>query len=338
MKIKLTHRNRHTGIIMIEEKTHIERPAFAEILSFGEPMFELSQVNLNNNGEADFLSGFGGDASNFAIAAARQGANVGMLTHMGDDEFGKKFLNLWDKENVNISTVVSNPNSHTGVYFITHDKDGHHFSFLRKGSAASLITPSQLPVEAIKSAKLLHITAITQAISDTSCDSTFKAIEIASENKTLTSYDTNLRLKLWSLNRARAIINETASLVDICFPSIDEAQLLTGLEHEDDIIDYYLKIGSKTVVLKKGAQGATVANESIRVSLPPFKTNPLDATAAGDSFAGSFCTHFVNGYSLEECLKFANATASITITGYGAVAPLPTLEQVLDRIENGQLK
>lgn len=321
---------------MFEENKHIEKPKFAEILSFGEPMFELSQVNLNNNGEADFLSGFGGDASNFAIAAARQGANVGMLTHIGDDEFGKKFLKLWDDESVNTSTVIANPNSHTGVYFITHDENGHHFSFLRKGSAASLVSPTQLPVNAIKNAKLLHITAITQAISDTSCDATFKAIEVASENNTLTSYDTNLRLKLWSLNRARAIINETASLVDICFPSIDEAQLLTGLVHEDDIIDHYLKLGSKTVVLKKGAEGATVANESIRVSLPPFKTTPVDATAAGDSFAGSFCTHFVNGRSLEDCLKLANATASITIMGYGAVAPLPTLEQVLDRIENGK--
>ena len=313
------------------------KPECAEILSFGEPLFELSQVNANHRGEADFLSGFGGDASNFIIAAARQGAKAGMLTHVGGDEFGKKFLTLWEQEKVNTQTVESNPNAHTGVYFITHDKDGHHFSFLRKGSAASLITPSQLPTEAIKSAKLLHVTAIAQAISETSCDSVFRAIEIASENNTLTSYDTNLRLKLWSLNRARAIINETASLVDVCFPSIDEAQLLTGLQHEDDIIDHYLKLGSKTVVLKKGAQGATVANSTTRISLPPFKSNPVDATAAGDSFAGSFCTQLINGRSLEECLIFANATASITITGYGAVAPLPTLEQVLDRIETGEM-
>jgi len=311
-------------------------PIYAEILSFGEPMFELSQVNANNRGNADFLSGFGGDASNFAIAAARQGANVGMLTHMGDDEFGKKFLRLWAEENVNTSTVVSNSVSHTGIYFITHDENGHHFSFFRKGSAASLITPSQLPVDAIKNAKLLHLTAITQAISDSSCDATFKAIDIASENNTLITYDTNLRLKLWSLNRARAIINETSSLVDICFPSLDEAQLLTGLKYEDDIIDYYLNMGSKMVVLKKGEQGATVANDTVRFSLPPFKTNPLDATAAGDSFAGAFCTHFINGQSLEDCLKFANATASIAIMGYGAVAPLPTFEQVLDRIKTGE--
>ncbi|MFA0088153.1 sugar kinase [Vibrio sp. 10N.261.51.F12] len=307
-------------------------PKYPKILSFGEPMFEFSQLTKANSGGGDFLSGFGGDASNFAIAAARQGADVGMLTHVGDDEFGKRFLDLWQQEQVCAAQVVSNQDAHTGVYFITHDQDGHHFSFMRKNSAASLITPARLPVDAIRHAKLLHTTAITQAISATSCDAVFSAIDIANSNNTLVSFDTNLRLKLWSLKRAKAIIEETISNVDICFPSVDEAQLLTGLKQPDDIIDHYLKLGAKVVVLKQGGDGATVANEHTRHHIKPHQVTPLDATAAGDSFAGSFCTHYVNGLSLEDCLAHANATASITITGYGAVSPLPTLAQVKSRM------
>ncbi|MFA0468776.1 sugar kinase [Vibrio breoganii] len=310
------------------------QPKSAEILSFGEPMFEFSQISEVKTGQPDFLSGFGGDASNFAIAAARQGARVGMFTHLGNDEFGKLFLELWRKENVSIESVTLSSDAHTGVYFITHDEDSHHFSFLRKGSAASLITPAQLPLEAIKQAKLLHTTAITQAISPSSCDSVFAAIEHARKHDTTVSYDTNLRLKLWSLRRASAIIDETASMVDICFPSIDEAQLLTGLKHEDDIIDHYLKLGSKIVVLKKGGAGATLATADQRLSIEPHKVFKVDATAAGDSFAGSFCTNYVAGKPLNECLARANATASITITGFGAVAPLPTLQQVNQRLAN----
>ncbi|MGL6259474.1 sugar kinase [Vibrio sp. WXL210] len=310
----------------------MDSTGFSEILSFGEPMFEFSQVAQAGSGSADFLSGFGGDASNFAIAAARQGASVGMLTQLGDDEFGKRFLELWQEQGVDAKAVKTLPGVATGVYFITHDEDGHHFSFLRKNSAASRITPADLPQQAIANAKLLHVTAITQAISDSSCDSVFAAIETAKQNGTLVSYDTNLRLKLWSLQRARAIINETASLVDICFPSLDEARLVTGLEQPDDIIDYYLKQGAKVVVLKQGGDGATVADGNQRHFVRPHKVTPVDATAAGDSFAGSFCTHFVNGEPLEKCLAYANATASITITGYGAVAPLPTFEQVLARL------
>ncbi|AEX22358.1 MULTISPECIES: sugar kinase [Vibrio] len=310
--------------------------SYSDILSFGEPMFEFSQVGQAGSGQPDFLSGFGGDASNFAIAAARQGASVGMLTQLGDDEFGKRFVELWEQQGVSSSAVCILPNKATGVYFITHDDEGHHFSFLRKNSAASLMTPQDLPSDAIANAKLLHITAITQAISDSSCDSVFAAIETAKAHGTQVSYDTNLRLKLWSLQRARAIINETASLVDVCFPSIDEARLVTGLEHADDIIDFYLKAGAKVVVLKQGGDGATVANEHIRHFILPHKVTPVDATAAGDSFAGSFCTHYVNGESLEQCLAYANATASITITGFGAVAPLPTFEQVLEKINESK--
>jgi 2-dehydro-3-deoxygluconokinase len=317
--------------LMIDKNNKIT-PIHSEILSFGEPMYEFSQINNARAGEADFLSGFGGDASNFAIAAARQGANVGMLTHLGDDEFGKRFIELWQREGVNYGCVKQITNVATAVYFITHDADGHHFSFMRKNSAASLIAPNVLPIEEIKAAKLLHFTAITQAISSQSCDSVFEAIDIAKKSNTLTSYDTNLRLKLWSLRRAKAIISETASLVDICFPSLDEAQLLTGLEHADDILDHYLNLGAKTVVLKKGHMGATVATADERHSILPHKVTPVDATAAGDSFAGSFCTHYVKGASLKECLQYANATASITIMGYGAVAPLPTLDQVIARI------
>ncbi len=310
----------------------IGKPIQAEILSFGEPMFEFSQISGVDAGQPDFLSGFGGDASNFAIAAARQGAKVGMLTHLGDDEFGRMFVDLWNREKVSTQAVSFNPRAHTGVYFITHDEDTHHFSFMRKGSAASLITPDQLPLQAIEQAELLHTTAITQAISTSSCDSVFAAIEHARKHGTTTSYDTNLRLKLWSLRRASAIIDETASMVDICFPSIDEAQLLTGLKHEDDIIDHYLKLGSKIVVLKKGGEGATLATSKQRISITPHKVFKVDATAAGDSFAGSFCTNYLAGKSLHECLARANATASITITGYGAVAPLPNLEQVNQRL------
>ena len=315
---------------MLNSKSGQQVPA--EILSFGEPMFEFSQMKDVALSQADFLSGFGGDASNFAIAAARQGANVGMLTHVGNDEFGKRFIDLWTKERVSTHNVQVKSNQHTGVYFITHDDQGHHFSFLRKNSAASLITPDQLPIEQIEAAKLLHVTAITQAISSSSCDSVFTAIEAAKQSNTLVSYDTNLRLKLWSLARARAVINETVKMVDICFPSIDEAQLITGLTHADDIIDHHLKLGAKVVVLKQGSDGATVADDQQRIHVSPHKVTPVDATAAGDSFAGSFCTHFVRGASLEQALLHANATASITITGYGAVAPLPTLEQVENRL------
>lgn len=296
-----------------------------DIISFGEPMYELSQLP---NQELNYLAGYGGDTSNFAISAARQGAKIAMLAHIGDDIFGDKFINLWQSENINTDFVIRNPNAPTGIYLISHDEDGHHFTFYRKGSAAAQITPDQITKQSIQSAKLLHTSAITHAISTSSSDSVFRAIELAKELGTKVSFDTNLRLKLWPLSRARAIIHETIRLVDYCLPSLDEAKLLTNLDRADDIADFYLKLGAKVVVLKMGKDGAMVATETERFVEHGHKVDTVDATGAGDCFSGAFLTKVIQGKSLHEALIYANCAAALTTTGFGAVAPIPYRKQV----------
>jgi len=298
-----------------------------DILSFGEPLFEFSQLPGQTH-PVSYLSGFGGDTSNFSVSAARQGANVAILAHLGTDVFGDQFVNLWQNEGVQTDFVVRNPDAPTGVYFISHDERGHHFTFYRKGSAASLIVPEQIPVQAIASAKLLHTSAITHAISNTSSDAVFAAIDLAKKENTLISFDTNLRLKLWPLSRARAVIHETIRHVDYCMPSLDEAQLLTGLEDANEIADFYLKLGAKTVVLKMGKDGAMVATEQQRFTANGHKVDTVDATGAGDCFSGAFLSQVVKGESLDHALAYANCAAALTTTGYGAVAPIPTAAQV----------
>ncbi|WP_068087943.1 sugar kinase [Polycladidibacter stylochi] len=298
-----------------------------DIISFGEPLFEFSQVKGVETGP-DYLSGFGGDTSNFACSAARQGAKVSVLAHLGTDVFGDKFIDLWKSEGVDTSLVERNPDAPTGIYFISHDERGHHFTFARKGSAASLITPEQMPAEAIKAAKLFHFSAITHAISACSSDSVFKGIEIARDAGTLTSFDTNLRLKLWGLERARGVIHETAKYVDFIMPSVDEAEVLTGLSDPDKICDYYLGLGSKTVILKLGKEGAMYATSDARERVAGNPVEALDATGAGDCFSGAFFANIVAGKSLSDSLRYANAAAALTTLGYGAVAPLPYAKDV----------
>ena len=92
-----------------------------DILSFGEPLMEFAEVE--RGGERLFLPGFGGDSSNAAIAAARQGARVGYFTAVGDDAFGQDFLKLWNREGVDRSTVIVRPGERTGIYFISYGPD-----------------------------------------------------------------------------------------------------------------------------------------------------------------------------------------------------------------------
>ena len=113
-----------------------------DILSIGEPMIEFNQTTP---GEPGYLQGFGGDTSNMAIAAARQGARTSYVTRLGDDEFGRLFLELWAREGVDASAVAIDRQAHTAVYFVTHGPSGHVFSYLRAGSAASRMTPPEVP-------------------------------------------------------------------------------------------------------------------------------------------------------------------------------------------------
>jgi len=144
-----------------------------DVVSLGEPLYEFSQIP----GESGrYLQGFGGDTMNCAIAAARQGAKTGYITRLGDDEFGRQFLQLWRAEGLDISGVGIDPQAHTAVYFITHGPAGHVFSYLRKGSAASRMRPADLPLELIRKAKFFHTSGISQAISDNACDAVFAAV------------------------------------------------------------------------------------------------------------------------------------------------------------------
>ena len=105
----------------------------------------MVEFNQTRPGEPNYLQGFGGDTSNMIIAAARSGARTAYVTRLGDDEFGRMFLALWKVEGVDTRGVAIDPQAHTGVYFVRHGAQGHVFSYLRAGSAASRMRPEDLP-------------------------------------------------------------------------------------------------------------------------------------------------------------------------------------------------
>ncbi len=305
-----------------------------DIIALGEPLIEFNQAS--GGGEpANYRLGHGGDTSNAIIAAARQGARGGYLTALGDDAFGDMFVDLWLQEGVDTSRVTRNGEAPTGLYFVTHGPAGHVFSYRRAGSAASLMKPADLPADYIAGARFLHVSGISQAISDSCCDSVLAAIEIARENGVKVSYDTNLRLKLWPLQRARAITHATIPLCDVIFPSLEDATVLTGLEDPDAIADFYLGLGVPLVVLKLGPQGALVAQPGDRRRIAGRKVETVDATGAGDTFDGAFLSMLVRGEPPLEAARYANAAAALSTCGYGAVAPIPTRETVLAFLQQG---
>jgi 2-dehydro-3-deoxygluconokinase len=290
-----------------------------DIVSIGEPLYELSRAADG----ATWRSGFGGDTSNMVIAAARAGARTAYVTGVGDDTFGREFLDLWQREGVDTRGVQVRADAHTGVYFITYDGQGHHFSYLRAGSAASRMKPEHLPLDLFRSAKALHVSGISLAISADAADACFAAMRAACDADRVVQLDTNLRLRLWPLDRARAVIHAGVALADICRPGLDDARQLTGLQDADAIADAYLAMGPKIVALTLGADGVLIATPDRRERLAPFVCTPIDATGAGDAFDGAFLAEYLRCGDPFQAGRFANAAAALSTEGYGAVGPLP---------------
>jgi 2-dehydro-3-deoxygluconokinase len=288
-------------------------------------MVEFNQIEP---GEPRYLQGFGGDTSNAIIAAARTGVRAAYVTRLGDDEFGRKFLALWREEGVATDGVAIDPRAHTAAYFVTHGPQSHAFSYLRTGSAASRQRPEDLPLALVRGARYVHASGISMAISDTAADSVLAAFEAGRAAGASISFDPNLRLKLWPLPRARALIAAAAGLSDCFFPSLDDAQALTGLTDPDAILDWGHRLGARYVFLKLGSDGSVVSDGTRRERIPALKVNAVDATGAGDCYCGAALARLASGDSIWQAARYANNAAALATTGFGAVAPLPRPEAV----------
>jgi 2-dehydro-3-deoxygluconokinase len=290
-----------------------------DILSIGEPMLEFNQTRP---GDPRYLQGFGGDSSN------RSGARTAYATRLGDDEFGRMFRALWEAEGVDARGVATDPQAHTAVYFVSHGPQGHVFSYLRAGSAASRMRPEDLPLDLARAARFVHASGISMAISGSATDAVLAAFEAARAAGAKISFDSNLRLKLWPLARARATIGAAAAMADYFFPSIDDASALSGLETPEANLEWAHRLGAKQVFLKLGADGVIASDGTRRERIAGHRVNAVDATGAGDCFCGAALARLAAGDSLFDAARYANAAAALATTGFGAVAPLPRPEAV----------
>ena len=144
----------------------------------------------------------------------------------------------------------------------------------------------------------------------------------------MVSYDTNLRLRLWPLDKARAVIHRAIAKADIARPGLDDARLLTGLQTSDEIADFYLGLGPKIVALTLGKDGCLLATPEERRIVPGIAVEAVDASGAGDTFGGAFLADYlVSGDPFQAALH-ANAAAALQTRGHGAVAPMPSRLEV----------
>lgn len=303
----------------------------SDLLCLGEPLYELNALPDGN-----FKPGFGGDVSNVAIAAARQGADVGLISRVGDDPFGAALKRLWREEGVDASQVAAVTGQDTGLYFVFHDDSGHRFVYRRTGSAASRLSSDQLDKEQIRKAQMFYTSGIGLGVSESLRAACFRAVEIARDNGVAVAFDPNLRTALWPLEQARRVTHQLMRHCDIALPGLDDARQLTGLQSPAEIIAFYHNLGCRIVALTLGAEGVAVSDGSEQRTLPGTAVDALDATGAGDCFNGIFLAgHLAHG-DIWRAAADANLGAALSTTDYGAVDPIPH-KSTLETMKEGAL-
>ena len=175
---------------------------------------------------------------------------------------------------------------------------------------------------------MFYVSGISQGISTTACDAVFAAIDVARRNGVKVAYDTNYRPRLWPPARAAAVMHAAMAATDYALPGIEDVQILTGLTDPDAILDFYLRLGPKVVVLKMGESGAYLATPDRRIRIAKHDVRVVDATGAGDTFCGSFLARILAGDEPEQAACYASIAAALKCTGYGAVAPIPRAADV----------
>jgi 2-dehydro-3-deoxygluconokinase len=302
-----------------------------DVVTFGETMVLFAAVE---QGPLRFATTYtrhsAGTETNFAIGLARLGHEVGWFSRVGDDEFGQYIVNTVRGEGVDTSRVIVDTEAPTGVLFKEKRELGaRKIVYYRKGSAASRLSPSDLDADYIGSARRLHLTGITPALSPTAREAVFAAAKLARERGVTVSFDPNLRLRLWTRDQARDTMRELLPLCDVVLPGLDEAELLTGESDADRAADAIRALGPTTVVVKLGPEGALGVTPDERVRAPGVKLERIvDPVGAGDGFAAGFTSGQLRGMSLEESLRIGNVVGAFATTVVGDVEGLPTWREV----------
>lgn len=276
---------------------------------------------------AAYQLGFAGDTFNTAWYIRKllpESWKVSYFTAVGTDQISENFREFANQAGIDTKFVQQSPGKTMGLYLIQLTDAERSFIYWRSDSAAKRLADDTMLLDrAMMASDVIYFSGITVAILDKSARSRlYSAINAAKENGATIAFDPNLRPALW---RSRTDMTEAVSLfavlADIALPSYEDESTHFGDESPMVTINRYQGWGTETVIVKNGSREiiAKSGGGNPVVYLPPNVSNPVDTTAAGDSFNASFLADFLSGALIEVSLKNASELASKVISGAGAL-------------------
>jgi len=263
-----------------------------------------------------FKIGPGGKGSNQAVAAARLGAAVSFIGRVGQDMFGEMALDLWRQEGINTACVVRDPDHHTGEATILVDDAAENVIVVASG-ANFAITPADVDrAEGVIAASDILLTQ-----HEVPLPAVVRALELARRHGVRT---------ILNPAPAQQLTPEILTLVDFITPNQTEAMIITGQPADDaeSAARALCKKGARTVVLTLGSRGVLLLDGGGVQQFPIFRVEPVDTTGAGDAFNGGLAVALAEGQPMADAIRFASATAAISVTRPGATDSMPKRDEV----------
>lgn len=282
-----------------------------------------------------FQKFLGGSATNVAVAAARHGRRVSLVTKVGRDPFGR-YVRL-EAERLGVDPVhiteLEGDGPPTPVTFCeVFPPDDFPLYFYRYPAAPDLlIEASELPLEDVRGARI-HWSTVTGLSQEPSRSAHLAAWE-ARGRQQHTILDLDYRPMFWADPAgAREQVGKALEHVTIAIGNREECEVAVGETDPHRAADALLERGLELAVVKQGPKGVLAATRDERVEVAPFPVEVVNGLGAGDAFGGAFVHGLLSGWDLRRALEFANVAGAIVAGRLECSTAMPTTDEVEDSL------
>ena len=303
-----------------------------DVVALGELLIDFTNNGISGNGNILFEANPGGAPCNVLAMLGKLGRKTAFMGKVGDDILGHILKNSIEDCGIDASSLILDKNSSTTQAFVLTNEAGERsFSFLRKNTADTRISESEISQEKIRNSKIFHFGSLSLT-HECAKNATLRAIEIAEKEDVVISYDPNLRKNLWDdLDTAKNMILMGLSHANVVKIADDELEFLFGTNDakkgSEIIFSRYPNV--RLLFVTYGKNGSYGFCGDVCVYKKAFELDTVDTTGAGDTFMGC-ALDFVIGHGLvadekqmDELLTFANAAAGLVTIKKGALRSMP---------------
>lgn len=246
----------------------------------------------------------------FIDQVARLGHPCGMISCVGDDDFGRLNLDRLRRDGVDVSAVRVHPDQATGSAFVRYRADGSRdFVFNIRHSACGHTAVDAAGAALLAGCGHLHVMG-SSLFSPGIIAAALAAADAVKARGGTVSFDPNARKEMLRIPEMRDALQAMLARADVFLPSGPELFLFTEAADEASAVAELLERGVGCVVVKRGSEGASCHDRDGALSLPAFAVEEVDPTGAGDCFGATFVTCRLRGLGAADSLRYANASGA----------------------------